>query len=111
MYTLKRPLNDWEHEYEVQHSMNELEQNFYTYFIDYIKEINLDIAEYQIIINPIRFKMEIRIKMKKLNICFANEFGLGMLLNGRSDYLIICESMMHLIKDYATSLCYRNKEE
>lgn len=109
---LRRPLNDNEAEYEIQESTNKVEQKFYEYFLEYMKSINFDIAEYQIIINPIEFKMEIRIRMKKLNTCFSNEFGLGMLNHCYFDrdksFVDICERVIKPIKEYAARLCYKD---
>lgn len=112
---LRRPLKDWDMEYEIQDSTNDLEQKFYKHFIEFMNDIRLDIFEYQIIMNPIKFRMEIRIRMKKLNTCFAREFSLGMLedCNGRrgiAAFNFICEEMLYLIKEYAMSLCYKKED-
>ena len=109
---LKRPLNSNEEEYEIRYSTNEIEQKFYEYFLEYIKSINFDIAEHQIIVNPFKFKVEIRIRMNKLHMCFSNEFGLGMLMQCYCDrdgsFVDICERVIKPVKDYATSLCYKD---
>lgn len=110
---LRRPLNNNEYEYEIQGSKNKVEQKFYEYFIDYIKRINFDMSEYQIIVNPMEFKIEIRIRMKKLNMCFASEFDLDVLehcyFEGRGSVVDVCERVIQPIKEYAMSLCYRDK--
>ena len=108
---LRRPLNDNEAEYEIQDSTKDIEQMFYEYFLDYVKRIKLDIIEYQIIVNPLAFTMEIRIRMKKLYRCFAYRISLDELIEcryGEKSFMNICEAVIKPVKDYATSLCYKD---
>ena len=110
---LRRPLNENEFEYEIQHTSKIIEEKFYEYFIEYIKNRKIDIAEYQIIINPLQFKIEIRIRMKKLGICFTQENSLdNFFIYGerasetKAAFDYICSMIERQVNNYATSMCY-----
>ena len=115
---LRRILNDNEFEYEIQYTTKEIEQKFYKYFIEYVETRNIDIAEYQIIINPLQFKIEIRIRMNRLGICFAQENSLDNFYKYgeratevKAAFEYICSMMERQVSNYAINLCYRDKEE
>ena len=111
---LRRPLNGNEYEYDIKDSTKDIEQKFYRYFLDYIERRKLDIVEHQIIINPLKFKMEIRIRMNKLHTCFGNWFSLDELIKHHFDednFKDICNIVAYSVEEYAKSLCFKNKEE
>ena len=111
---LRRPLNDWDCEYEIQDSTNEMEQKFYEYFLDYLNKIHFDMYEHQIIINPLKHEMEIRIKMKKLQTCFMRRFSLDEIQEcyyRNGSYIVICDVVIQQVLQHARSLCYRDREE
>jgi hypothetical protein len=109
---LRRPLNSNDAEYEIQDSTKHIEQEFYKYFLEYIEKINFDIIEYQIILNPLQFTMEVRIRMGKLYRCFANRFSLDRLMEcyyDKGTFTDICEETIHPVLEYARSLCYKEE--
>lgn len=114
---LERSLIEEYSEYEIQDSKEQIEQEFYKYFLDFMENIKFDMVDHQIIISPGQCIIEIRIKMNKLGMCFANRHNLNIIyensineINKINCFVLICMDVVRLVKQYAEGLCF-NKED
>lgn len=102
---LKRPLNIDQGEYEIQDSTCEVDIEFYNRFIDVVNKTKFDMVEHQIIVNPFKYIVEVRIKMEKLQVCFSNQYSLDMIFKRPQ---IIIENTLEIPQRYVKKLCFKD---